>query len=99
MARRKVVLIFHLQGSAPTAREINRADRAHYPEDVLVASIIDFSIVPLFYWMSVGPTLNQAYEKAAQEWPRDADLVEYVVILPDWRGLLSRQVVPGGAAR
>ena len=68
---RKVVLIFHLQGTAPTAREINRSVRAHHPdpEDVLVASVIDLSIVPPLYWMSVGLILNQAYERTAEELP------------------------------
>jgi hypothetical protein len=82
---RKVVLIFHLQGTAPTAREINRSVRAHHPdpEDVLVASVIDLSIVPPLYWMSVGLILNQAYERTAEELPPDADPAEYVVILPD----------------
>ena len=90
---RKVVLIFHLQGTAPTAREINRSVRAHHPdpEDILVASIKDLSIVPPLYWMSVGLILNQAYERTAEELPPDADPAEYVVILPDWGGLDSRQ--------
>jgi len=72
---RKVVLIFHLQGTAPTAREINHAVRAHHPdpEDVLVASVIDLSIVPPFYWMSVGLILNQAYDRATEELPPDAN--------------------------
>jgi AhpC/TSA family len=89
LAGHKVVLIFHLQGTAPTAREINRAVRARYPDpdEVLVASVIDLSIVPPFYWMSVGLILNQAYDGAAGELPPDAD---YVVILPDWGGLVSR---------
>ena len=71
LAGRKVVLIFHLQGTAPTAREINRAVRARYPDpdEVLVASVIDLSIVPPFYWMSVGLILNQAYDGAAGELP------------------------------
>ena len=90
---RRVVLIFHLQGTAPTAREINRAVRIHYPdpEDVLVASVIDLSIVPPFYWMSVGLILGQAYDRAAEELPPGADPAEYVVILPDWGGLVSRR--------
>jgi hypothetical protein len=51
LAWRRVVLIFHLQGTAPTAREINRAVRAHHPDpgDVLVASVIDLSFVPPLY--------------------------------------------------
>ncbi len=92
VAGRKAVLIFHLQGTAPTAREINRAVRASYPdpEVVLVASVIDLSIVPPFYWVSVGLILNQAYDRASEELPPDADPAEYVVILPDWGGLVSR---------
>lgn len=92
VAGRKVVLIFHLQGTAPTAREINRAVRASYPdpEEVLVASVIDLSIVPPFYWVSVGLILNQAYDRALEELPPDANPAEYVVILPDWGGFVSR---------
>ena len=89
---RRVVLVFHLQGTAPTAREINRAvDACHPdPEEVLVASIIDLSIIPPFYWMSVSLILNQAYDRAAEELPPDADPAEYVIILPDWNGRVSR---------
>lgn len=91
-AGRPVVLIFHLQGTAPTAREINRAVRERYPspDEVLVASIIDLSVVPPLYWVTVSLVLSQAYEQAAAELPRDADASEYVVILPDWGGRVSR---------
>ncbi len=55
-AERKLVLIFHLQGAATAAREINHAVCARYPspDDVLVASVIDLSIVPLIYCGMVG---------------------------------------------
>jgi len=98
---RRVVLVFHLQGTAPTAREINRAVRLRYPdpEDVLIASVIDLSIVPPFYWMSVGLILGQAYDRAAQELPPGADPAEYVVILPDWGGLVSRRYDVGNTGR
>ena len=98
---RRVVLVFHLQGTAPTAREINRAVRIYYPdpEDVLVASVIDLSIVPPFYWMSVGLILGQAYDRAAEELPPGADPAEYVVILPDWGGLVSRRYDVGNTGR
>lgn len=89
---RPAVLIFHLQGTAPTAREINRAVREHYPspEEVLVVSIIDLSIVPPVYWITVGLILGQAYEQATAELPPDMNPAEYVVILPDWVGRVSR---------
>ena len=91
-AGRKVVLIFHLQGTAPTAREINRAVRVRFPDpkEVLVASIIDLSIVPPVYWMTVGLVLSSAYEQATWEVPEGVDPAEYVVILPDWGGRVSR---------
>ncbi|CAN5707751.1 hypothetical protein BH24ACT21_BH24ACT21_18080 [soil metagenome] len=89
---RPVVLIFHLQGTAPTAREINRAVRERYPDpdEVLVASVIDLSIVPPLYWVTVSLVLGQAYEKAAAELPWDVDPADYIVILPDWSGRVSR---------
>ena len=98
---RRVVLIFHLQGTAPTAREINRAVRARHPDPrkVLVASVIDLSIVPPFYWISVGLILGQAYDRASEELPPEADPAEYVVILPDWGGLVSRRYDVGNTGR
>ncbi len=92
-AGRPLVLVFHLQGTAPTAREINRAVRARYPspDDVLVASVVDLSVVPPVYWMTVGLVLASAYEGAAREVPEDADPAEYVVIVPEWGGLVSRK--------
>jgi hypothetical protein len=57
---------------------------------VLVASVIDLSIVPPVYWISVSLILNQAYDRATDELPPDADPSEYVIILPDWNGRVSR---------
>lgn len=92
LADRKVVLVFHLQGTAPTAREINRAVRERFPdpEEVLVASVIDLSIVPPVYWLTVGLVLGSAYEQATRELPPDVDPADYLVILPDWGGRVSR---------
>ena len=91
-AGRPRVLIFHLQGTAPTAREINRAVRARYPspDEATVASVIDLSIVPPVYWMTVALVLNQAYERAAMELPPGVDPADYVILLPDWGGFVSR---------
>lgn len=92
LAGRKVVLVFHLQGTAPTARGINRAVRERFldPEEVFIASVIDLSVVPPLYWMTVGLVLGSAYEQAARELPPGADPAEYLAILPDWGGRVSR---------
>jgi peroxiredoxin len=51
LAGRKVVLVFHLQGTAPTARGINHAVRECFPDpqEVSIASVIDLSVVPPLY--------------------------------------------------
>ncbi len=92
LAGRKAVLVFHLQGTAPTAREINRAVRERFPdpEEVFIASVIDLSIIPPVYWMTVGLILGSAYEQAARELPPAVDPADYLVILPDWGGRVSR---------
>ena len=92
LAGRKAVLVFHLQGTAPTARAMNRAVRARFPdpEGVFVASVIDLSVVPPLYWMTVGSVLCSAYEQAARELPPDVDPADYLVLLPDWGGRVSR---------
>jgi hypothetical protein len=92
LAGRKVVLVFHLQGTAPTARALNRVVRERFPdpEEVFVASVIDLSMVPTLYWMTVGLVLGSAYEQAAGELPPGVDPADYLVILPDWGGRVSR---------
>jgi hypothetical protein len=92
LAGRKVVLVFHLQGTAPTARGINRAVRERFPdpEEVFIASVIDLSIVPPLYWMTVGLVLGSAYEQAARELSPEVAPADYLVILPDWNGRVSR---------
>ena len=71
-AGRRVALVFHLRGTAPTAREINRAVRTLHPDsgEVLVASVIDLSIAPPVYWISVGLILNQATTGPRTSYPR-----------------------------
>jgi len=87
------VLVFHLQGTAPTAREINHAVRERFPspDDVLVGSVVDLSIGPPVYWLSVSLVLNTAYAMATAELPSNADPADYVMILPDWNGRVSRE--------
>ena len=92
LAGRTVVLVFHLQGTAPTARGINRAVRERFPdpEEVFIASVIDLSIVPPLYWMTVGLVLGSAYEQEARELSPEVAPADYLVILPDWNGRVSR---------
>jgi hypothetical protein len=56
---------------------------------VVVASVIDLSMVPPVYWMTVALVLNSAYERACFELPPDADPTEFIMILPDWNGAVN----------
>jgi hypothetical protein len=84
-------LIFHAQSTVWAAEQVNRAVRERYPssEEVVVASVVDLSLVPPFYWLTASVMIGQAYEKAAREAPPGADPAEYVLILQDWGGLIS----------
>lgn len=86
-----LVLVFHLQGTASAAERVNRAVRGRYTVgEVTVASVIDLSLVPTLYWGTVWIMLRQAYESTVSELPGGADPEEYVVILPDWGGCVTR---------
>ncbi len=71
---------------------MNHAVRQRFldPEEVFVASVIDLSMVPTLYWMTVGLVLGGAYEQAAGELPPGVDPADYLVILPDWGGRVGR---------
>ena len=92
VAGKTVVLVFHFQSTAGIARKVNYAVRARYPEPdrVLVASVVDLSLVPPFYQPMAGPFLYQAYEQTSSRLPPQAEPADYVVILPDWSGRVSR---------
>ena len=96
-AGRRLVLIFHEQNTAWAAEQVNRAVRERYPspEEVVVASVVDLSLVPPVYWLTASVMIGQAYEKATRqiacEGPSGMDPAEYVLILQDWGGLICRR--------
>ncbi len=93
LAGRRLVLIFHSQNTAHVAEQVNRAVRELYPshEDMVVASVVDLSLVPPIYWLTASMIIGQAYERAARKIPSGFDSADYVVILQDWGGLISRK--------
>ena len=104
-AGRRLVLIFHAQSTAWTVERVNRAVRERYPssEEVVVASVVDLSLIPPLYWLTASLMVGQAYEKyareVAREGPPGADPAEYVLILQDWGGLISRRCGVRGVGR
>jgi plasmid stability protein len=104
-AGRRLVLVFHAQSTAWAAERVNRAVRERYPssEEVVVASVVDLSLVPPLYWLTASVIIGQAYEKAVREVAHEgvpgADPAEYVLILQDWGGLISQRFGVRGVGR
>ena len=100
-AGRRLVLIFHAQNTACAAEQVNRAVRERYPssDEVVLAGVVDLSLIPPLYWLTASVMIGQAYEKAAREAPPGADPAEYVLILQDWGGLISRRFGVRGVER
>lgn len=86
-------MIFHSQDTAHVAEQVNRAVRQRHPshEDVVVASVIDLSLVPPIYWLTASMMIGQAHERASREVPPGIDPSDYILLLQDWGGLLSRK--------
>jgi len=88
------VLIFHGRETAGAAKVINRPIRDRYPSSsqLTVASVVDMHSVPrLLRGMAEGIML-QAYQEASNELPDDMPVEDYMLLLPDWDGGVTRSV-------
>lgn len=84
-AGRRLVLAFHSQNTAYIVEEINRAVRERYPspEDVVVAGVVDLSLVPPLYWLTASLVTGQVHGRSMS--------VDEALILQDWGGLIGRR--------
>lgn len=87
-----VVLIFHGRETVHAAVEVNTAVRPDFPNPrkVALASVLDLSIVPRLLQGAVKPMLEQAYDQAAREVPKEYDPADFVFLLPDWKGDVTK---------
>ncbi|MER2600574.1 MAG: hypothetical protein ABTQ73_13735 [Caldilineales bacterium] len=87
-----VVLIFHGRETVQAAIEVNTAVRPDFPDpkDVLLASVLDLSIVPRLLQGAVKPMLEQAYAQAAQQIPPGYAAADFVFLLADWKGEVTK---------
>ncbi|MGI8650591.1 MAG: hypothetical protein ACR2KW_09475 [Rubrobacter sp.] len=100
-AGRPLVLVFHGRENAEVVRRVNHTIRPRFPEpdSLTIASVIDLSFVPPFYWTVANVELDRAYREATAELPEDVDPKDYVLILPDWAGSTTRKFRVANAAR
>jgi len=90
------VLLFHTQETAEDAAKVNAAIRAdenyHTAENLFIANIVDLRSVPKLFRGFAEKAMKENYEKAAASLPAEANPADYVLILPDWDGSVTKSV-------
>jgi hypothetical protein len=91
-AGRSLVLVFHGQSATFTVERLNRLVRERYPSagEVVVASVADLSLVPPPFYLTARMALDYSYREGSQRVPEGSDPADYVVILGDWTGRVTR---------
>ncbi|MBK8784022.1 MAG: NAD(P)/FAD-dependent oxidoreductase [Anaerolineales bacterium] len=88
------VLIFHTQETAEAAAQINQAIRAesNYAncDSMLIANIVDLHSVPKLFRSFAEKAMKESYDKAAAALAKGLAPQDYVAILPDWDGSLTK---------
>lgn len=85
-------MVFHGRETVQAVVDINTTVRPVYPDPkpVILVSVIDLSIVPRLLRGAIKPMLEQAYDQAASEIPAGYDPADYVFLLPDWNGAVTK---------
>lgn len=87
-----LLLVFHDQSSVAAVQAMQEAVRVRYPEAarLLVPSVVNMSAVPVFLRTVAEQVMRGAYTKAADAMPPGLDVADYVIILLDWDGKVSK---------
>jgi hypothetical protein len=84
-------LVFHGRETADAVVDIQRVVRTAHPEpSVTLASVVDLSSVPRLMHRVVKPVLEQVYDQAAREIPNELKPEDYIFLLPDWDGKVTK---------
>lgn len=88
------VLVFHTQETAGVSEAINHAIDGTYAlvSEVLVASVVDLHIVPRPFRFIAEAAMKQSYQDVIKKLPAGLAPEEYVLILPDWDGSVTKAV-------
>ena len=93
-----LLLVFHDQNTVPLVQAMQETVRPHYADagHLLIASVVNMSSVPRFLRSTAQTVMKGSYTKAAAAMPAGLDAADYVVILTDWDGEVSKRY---GAAK
>lgn len=90
------VLLFHTQETADDAAKVNEALRAvaayDSPDKLFIANVVDLRSVPKLFRGFAEGAMKDSYKQAASALPQGANPADYVLILPDWDGSVTKSV-------
>jgi len=95
----QILLIFHTYHTARLVGATIKNLRVTFPdpERLLVASVPNLSAIPRLLHRLARKILHDAYQEAAQEVPVSEEAADHIVILPDWKGTVTKKYqVPKG---
>jgi hypothetical protein len=87
------LLLFHGRSNAEASQNVNAPVRDKYPlaSTVLVATVMDLHIAPRPLRGVVEAFIRNAYEEACQKLPTGWSPRDYLLLLPDWDGSLTKK--------
>jgi hypothetical protein len=88
------LLLFHTPETAEDAAKVNTAIRSQNQyqscDSLVIANIVDLHAVPKLFRGFAEKAMKESYEKAALTLPAGAKPEDYVLILPDWDGSVTK---------
>lgn len=88
------VLIFHTQETAEVAAKINETIRAesNYAncDSIFIANVVDLHSVPKLFRGFAEKAMKESYAKAAASLAKGLNPQDYIVIIPDWDGSVTK---------
>lgn len=87
-----LMLVFHGQNAVAAVQTMQEAVRMRYPNpaQLLVASVVNMSVVPAVLRSTAEAVMAAQYTRAAAAMPDGLDAADFIVILVDWDGKVSR---------
>jgi hypothetical protein len=88
------LLLFHTPETAENAAKVNAAIRSQNQyqscDSLFIANIVDLRAVPKLFRGFAEKAMKESYEKAALTLPAGEKPEDYVLILPDWDGSVTK---------
>jgi len=98
---RVVLLLFADHSTGRSAQAVVERLRRHYPrfDQLVVALVIDARIVPRLFRGTAEGMMEKEYREAAALIPSGYDPAEHLILLPDWKGDVTRAYGATGLGR